>query len=371
MNLFNLVAKLSLDDTEYRKGLDNATKQASGLTTAVVTSSKKSAAAMATVGVAATDVAKKMEDLSLASIAGGLKTAAGWVGVALSITAVVSSLKDAIYNTTEWAGGIKDLAQVYGMTYEQIQEVNYLAQESGKNAEWAIRKAQSSGEEYWQVLGLTNEEYREMIAYANEMGIILTDDLVDGADRLGDQISQLKYQWQSLLAGLLAGDEGAEANLQKFFGRLMTFLEEFTPAIIQFSVELFRQIVVGLIKIAPQLIGELLTAVIDVIFSVDWLQVGWDLMKTIAEGIINAASEFLFGWLGGIFGFEAPKVDFGVGNTSYIKADTQSVELTERSSQELTIKLESNGVTANDKAVTNALEDLIDEKIGNMLGGVL
>jgi hypothetical protein len=369
MNLFNLVAKLTLDDTEYKKGIDRATSSASSMTTAVVTGSKKSATAMATVGVAAADVSKRMNGLGMASIASGLKAAAGWAGVALSIAAVVTALKDAIYNTTEWAGGIKDLAQVYGMTYTQIQEVNYLAQESGKNAEWAIRKAQSSGQEYWEVLGLTNEEYKEMIAYANEMGIILTDDLVDGADRLGDQISQLKYQWQSLLAGLLAGDVNAEENLQKFFDRVMVFIEEFTPVIVQFSIKLIRQIVISLVKIAPQLVAEVMSAIIDMIFDVDWLQVGWDLAKAIAQGVINGLSELLFGGLGKIFGFEAPKVDFGGASGGYIDVGN-NYEITERSTQELTIRVESDGVTANDKLVADSLEDKINKAIGNMLGGI-
>ena len=38
--------------------------------------------------------------------------------------------------------------------------------------------------------------------------------------------------------------------------------------------------------------------------------------------------------------------------------------------EELTIRVESNGVTSNDKAVANSLEDLIDEKLGKLLGGM-
>ena len=369
MNLFELFAKLTLDDTEYRKGLDNATKQASGLTTAVVTSSKKSATAMATVGVTATEVSKRISDVTTASLVNGVKTATGWLGVALSIGAVVTALKDAIYNTTEWAGGIKDLAQVYGLTYTQIQEVNYLAQESGKNAEWALRKAQSSGQEYWEVLGLTNEEYKDMIAYATEMGIILGDDIVDGADRLGDQLSQLKYQWQSLMAGLLAGDENAEENLLKFFNRVMVFIEEFAPVIIQFVLKLAVQLVVALAKMAPELVGVLFTSVIEAIFSIDWIAVGWNLIKGIAEGFINGAIELLGGWLR-IFGIEIPKVDFGVGEDISMGVSGQTYEISERSQQELTIRVESNGVTANDKEVASSLETIIDKKIGEMLGGI-
>lgn len=368
MNLFDLVAKLTLDDSDYVNGISNAKKSADGLAASTGKSSKSSALAMGTVGVAAADVTSKIKTLTTTSIASGLKTAAGWAGIALGVGAVVTALKDAIYNTTEWAGGIKDLAQVYGMTYTQIQEVNYLAQESGKNAEWAIRKAQSSGQEYWEVLGLTNEEYQEMIAYANEMGIILSDDLVDGADRLGDQISQLKYQWQSLLAGLLAGDTNAGENLQRFFDRLMAFLEEFAPVVVQFAVKLLVNIAVAALRILPQLTAELINAVIDTIFSINWWEVGWNVIKSIVQGIINGLLNLGLGWLAKLFGFEVPQIDLGVGQSSIDVGN--NYEITERSTQELTIRVESNGVTANDKAVANSLETIIDKKIGEMLGGI-
>lgn len=368
MNLFNLVAKLTLDDSDYVNGISSAKKSADSLAASTGKSSKGSALAMGTVGVAAADVTSKINTLTTTSIASGLKTAAGWAGVALSVSAIVTSLKDAIYNTTEWAGGIKDLAQVYGRSYTEIQEVNYLAQESGKNAEWALRKAQSSGMEYWEVLGLTNEQYQEMIGYANEMGIILGDDVIDGADRLGDQISQLKYQWQSLLAGLLAGDENAEENLQKFFDRIMAFLEEFMPVIMQFVAKLLVNIAVAAVKLVPQLTVEIINVLIDTIFSINWVEVGWNIIKSIVQGIINGFLKLGLGWLGKLLGFEVPQLDLGVGQSSIDVGN--NYEITERSTQELTIKVESNGVTANDKAVANSLETIIDKKIGEMLGGI-
>ena len=369
MNLFNLYARLTLDDSDYEKKISSAKKEADGLATTFVVGSKRSSAAMGAVGLATTAVGQKLGDLTTKTIANGVKTVASWAGITLAISAVVSTLKDAIYNTTEWAGGIKDLAQVYGMTYEQIQEVNYLAQESGKNAEWAIRKAQSSGQEYWEVLGLSNEEYREMIANAKEMGIILSDDLVDGADMLGDQISQIKYQWQAVLAGLLAGDVNAEENLTKFFNRLFAVVEKFTPAIVQFVVKLVFRLAVALVQYIPQFIGLVISEIINTIFSVNWFQVGFDIIKAIIEGVINGLSELLFGWIGDIFGFEIPKLDLGVGNGNYLDVGS-SYEITESVSQELTINIKSEGVTANDKVVAGSVEDLVDKKLGALLGGI-
>lgn len=369
MNLFNLVAKLTLDDTEYKKGIDRATSSASGVTTAVVASSKKSATAMATVGVAAADVSKRMDGLGMASLSSGIKAAAGWAGVALSIGAVVTALKNAITSTNAWADNIINLGQIYGLTNEQIQEASYLASESGKNAEWALRKAESSGQTYWEVLGLTNEQYKEMIANAHEMGLIVSDELLANVDKFNDAISHLKYQWQAVLGGLLAGDENAEENLQKFFDRVIEFFETYAPVVVNFIVKLAIQVTIALATMAPQLVTQILNVILDTIFNVDWLAVGWNIMKSIAEGIINASIELLGGWLR-IFGVEMPKVDFGVGSSSNYIDVGNNYEITERSTQELTIRIESDGVTANDKAVASSLENIIDKKIGEMLGGI-
>lgn len=369
MNLFNLYARLTLDDSDYEKKIGNAKKEADGLATAFVVGSKRSSAAMGAVGVATTAVGQKLGDLTTKTLANGIKTVASWAGITLAIGATVEMFKNLIYNTTEYAGSIKDLAQVYGMTYKQIQEVNYLAQESGKNAEWAIRKAQSTGQEYWEVLGLSNEEYKEMISNAHEMGLILSNEVVDGADELGDAISHLKYQWQAVLAGLLGGDANAEQNLTKFFDRLFSVVEKFMPAIIQFVVKLTARLVVALVQYIPQFVGLLINEVINAIFSVDWLQVGFDIIKAIIQGVINGLGELLFGWIGDIFGFELPKLDLGVGQSNKIDVGS-NYEITESVNQELTINIKSEGVTANDKVVAGSVEDLIDKALGDLLGGI-
>lgn len=369
INLFNLYARLTLDDADYKKGIANAERQTNSLASTISASSKRSTTAIGGMGIAIRAFSDKLKEANDNAVISGVKTVASWVGITLAIYAAVGAVKDLIYNTTEWAGSIKDLSQVYDMTYEQIQEVNYLSAESGKNAEWAIRKAQSTGQAYWEVLGLSNEEYQEMIANAHEMGIILSDELVDGADELGDAISHIKYQWQAVLAGLLAGDVNAEENLTKFFNRLFAVVEKFTPAIVQFIVKLVFRLAVALVQYIPQFIGLVISEIINTIFSVNWFQVGFDIIKAIIEGVINGLGELLFGWIGDIFGFEIPKLDLGVGNGNYLDVGS-SYEITESVSQELTINIKSEGVTANDKVVAGSVEDLVDKKLGALLGGI-
>ena len=106
------------------------------------------------------------------------------------------------------------------------------------------------------------------------------------------------------------------------------------------------------------------------LLNVDWLGVLWTVIKGIAEGIVNMILNALLGWLSW-FGIDVPQVDFGVGDSpSMTNVSANDYEITESVTQELTIKVESDGVTANDKAVADSLEDLIDEKLGKMLGGI-
>lgn len=299
-----------------------------------------------------------------------IATVAKWTAIGTAVAGVVAITKKLLTTATEYAGTVKDLAQLYSVTTEKVQELNYIAQESGKSAEWALRKAKSSGQEYYEVLGLTAEQYDKMVANAKEMGLIMSTDVLNSADALGDSVSALKYQWQAVLTTLLAGADNADEVFQNFVDRVIAFVNKVAPQVVTFAVKLAINVAIALVKIAPQLVAELISTLIDVIFETNWVQVGIDIMKAIAEGVINMFVKMintLFGWLG----VNIPEVDFNVGGgmktSNVVGAD---YEITENSSQELTIRVESNGVTANDKAVASSLEDLIDEKIGKMLGGI-
>ena len=338
MNIFNLFAKLILDDSEYKKKI----AEAKGENKKLIKEEQR---------------AKE-------------KSVARWLAVGTAITAVAAVMKNLIYNTTEYAGSIKDLAQVYETTYQNIQELNYIAQESGKNAEWVLRKARSSGESYAEILGLTNEEYAEMVANAHEMGLVMENEIIDRADELGDRISALKYQWQAVLVSLLAGEEDAEEKLEMFFDRMLQVAERFMPAVVQFAVKLLAQVAVALVKYLPQLINDLTTEVMNSLTET-LPQLIWNLVKALVQTVINNVINMLVGWLR-IFGVDVPQVDLmgGAESGTSIAPSSQGYEITEKVEQDITIKIESDGVTANDKVVASSLEDLIDEKLGRMLGGI-
>ncbi len=62
------------------------------------------------------------------------------------------------------------------------------------------------------------------------------------------------------------------------------------PAIAQSAVEIIVTLATGLIQAIPQLvtaIPELISAIVDTIFTTDWLQVGIDIIKGIIDGIMS------------------------------------------------------------------------------------
>lgn len=340
MNIMNLTAKLILDDKEYTVQLQEAKNKTK-------------------------DVTNETEKM-------GLGAKLTWAAVGVAIVGVIRKMGELMYSTTEYAGSIKDLAQVYETTYQNVQELNYIAQESGKNAEWVLRKARSSGQSYAEVLGLSNEEYQEMIANAKEMGIILENDVIDRADMLGDQISQLKYQWQAVLTGLLAGNEDADEQLSAFFGRVGAFMEENLPTAIQFTVRLLLQLMLGIMRVAPKIISDLLAELIDFvvewILSFDWFKVGWNLSIAILEGIVNGLVKVGNKILKYV-GIKIPEADFSkmqmelssgknyASNNSYLTNNSSSSNVTNNT----TITIEAKD--ANAREIANEVSRILSTQI--------
>ena len=333
----NLTAKLILDDKEYTVQLQEAKQKTENVT----------------------NTTEKM----------GLSAKLTWASVGVAIAGVVKKMGELMYNTTEYAGSIKDLAQVYETTYQNVQELNYIAQESGKNAEWVLRKARSSGQSYAEVLGLTNEEYQEMISNAKEMGLVLEDEVIDRADVLGEQIASLKYQWQSVLTGLLAGTEDSEQQLEAYFERLGAFIEAHTPMAVRFTFKLLTKIAQALVSMLPELlgglVGELIDYLIEYTLSFDWIGLGWNIGLEIAEGILNG-----LGKLGNkvlkYVGIEIPEADFdrfkrdlGTNASSYSYSTNNSNSSNVTNNTTITIEAKD----ANAREIANEVSRILSTQI--------
>ena len=111
----------------------------------------------------------------------------------------------------------------------------------------------------------------DMLPSILDSGVKMITSLLDGiVDKLPDFISK---------AGEMIAD------FAKNIG-------EHLPEILQKGIELIGKLAAGIIKAVPDLIGkipEIIGNLADAFFEVDWLELGGNIIKGIANGIINAA----------------------------------------------------------------------------------
>lgn len=112
-----------------------------------------------------------------------------------------------------------------------------------------------------------------------------------------------------------------QTGLQAILGFILGIVGQL-PAIIQAGVQLLVSLVLGIIQAIPQLLGmavEMMGSFIETILSVNWLQVGWDIIKAILGGLWEGAQALASGIWDGI------KSLFGKGGKEAGEAGAQGV----------------------------------------------
>jgi len=200
----------------------------------------------------------------------------------------------------------------------------------------------------------------------------LSEDTINFASDMNDQMAVLKLQGQSALASLVAGAPDAEEKLQNFFDSVMELLDSYIPAFANFAIRLFLQATVAIIRIAPTLVVEIVSTLIDVVFSINWFQFGIDLGKAILEGLVNIVISTLNSILK-IFGVKIPKISFGdTGKSNYFEnVDTGgSYEMNNKVTQDININIEASGDTAVSEETAKKTAEKLAPYIDKILGGV-
>lgn len=140
MNVMDLMAKISLDSSEYEKGIGNAKSSFSGLGSHIASGAK-------TIGKA-----------GVAAFA-AIGTAIGG-----ATTALISNAKE----TAAYADNIDKMSQKMGFTTDAFQEWDFIMQHSGSSIEAVkgslvkLDKALESDSDAWGKLGLSQEELLNM-----------------------------------------------------------------------------------------------------------------------------------------------------------------------------------------------------------------
>lgn len=393
MNLFNLFAKLTLDKSDYEKGLEEAKQEGKNF---------------------ADDTKNVVAPEAIAAFS----------AIAAAVVALATKIYQLWQQTLTYADTVSDMAAKFGVTTASISEMQYIADQSSTSIE-GMTSAMSmlfnrakEGSEVFQRLGIdvrdsngnfkamdelfyetvgalndveyanernalmletfgesvfsvgevvrkTSEELERMRQEAHELGIVMNDETVQFASDFNDALAVLRLQGQSALASLISGDEDAEEKLQDFFDRVLEIAEENMPRIISFSVRLFTNAATALIRLAPRLVGEFAKAIVEVVFDPElWIQTAVDLFRSIAEAVVNGFGVNLTRW----FDRDTEFVDFNVGQSVF--AQPQSMELNQSSKQEVVVKVQAEGETAisqqSAEETARALAPILDE----ILGGV-
>ena len=338
MNLFNLFGKLTLDTSDYERGIDDARSSNESFE---ASTSKTSAA-----------------------------TAGKWAAVAAAIMAVAKVIKGLVVDATQYTDKIMNMAQLYGYTTKEIQEMMSVAEQSGKSIEEVLKGIRSSGQTAAEYLGLTVEEYKSMVEEAYRYGIILSDEAIRRVDAFGDRVSYLKAEWTAAISALLADEEGAEEAVEQFFKNVEKTVDDYAPMIIKFTIRLTLRVMKAVGEVLPEVYEDLMNSFAEYFISFDWYRLGFIAAKGIIKGLIHGLGN-LGKKIFGITDEDVDESDSPVLRSSNIGSN--DYEVTENVTQKIDVSLRYDGDTPigreNAELVGGAVASQIDAILGRRLNG--
>ena len=402
MNIFNLTASLTLDKSQYEKGIETAKNEGE-------------------------DFASKTEKNI------GVIATSAWINIGKTILEVGQKIAQVTLDLVNYADKYDDLSARYDISTASLQEFEYVASQTGTTLDgvmgsmtimynkakendeafsrlgvsvkdvngnmksmdtlfWEVKNAldnvQNSGDKSALMLDVFGRsamnlgeflrkdttELESLAQEAHDLGIILDEETTASAGKFNDVLASLKLQGQSAFAELLAGTEGAEVKVDDFFDRITEAIDEYAPKFFAFAVRFLGKLIVAVSKVLPSLVGTL----IDAIFEIDWFQVGVNIMVAIGRGIVSIFTNIIKG-IGDFLGIDTSGLD-EVSNFDNKSAnlifddtdimDTNNYEVTERQSTTMEIKLSATGTSEideeNAEKIASKLVPIIDKKMGGI-----
>lgn len=330
MNLFNLTGKLTIDTSDYEKGIEKVKNK----NTEVEKTTKKT----------------------------GKVSTLAWTAVLTAILAVVKGVANLIVNTSKYADEIGDLAEKWGFASSEIQEFDYWATMSGttleslltgmrglvnqaeagadafkklgvnvKNTDGTLKDQRTlfletidalkqidnqternalqfeifgrAGIELGQIINKDAEELEKMSKEAEDLGIILSEETIKKAGEFNDSLDRIKLSFQSAMAEFFAGGPDAEQKLQEFFDRMTAQMENWLPQFAIILTKLIEMLIKSVVEALPDILGILIKSINEM----PWFEILWNIIKAIIEGLIQAIIGTFEGiftgkWFGKLFG---------------------------------------------------------------------
>lgn len=312
MNIFELVASLRLDDSEYEQGLDNAEKSASsrgaGIGSALATAGKVGGAAIGLVATAATamggalvsstnDVASYGDNIDKMSQKMGISAEAyqEWEAVMQHSGTSMATLKAGMKTLANAVQSGNGAFERLGITQEQIasmsQEDLFAATITAlQNVDNETERTYLAGQllgrgatELGALLNTSAEDTQAMKDRVHELGGVMSDEAVKAAAAYQDQLQDMQTAFSGLsrnllseflpsITGVMSGlteifagnyDEGIE-QISEGIDNVITNLTETLPKALDVGVNIVGAIATSLLENIPSMLPALVDLVLGI-----------------------------------------------------------------------------------------------------------
>lgn len=347
MNLFDLVAVLTLNKGNYEQGLGEAEEEATSFSSKVksglTTASKVGAATLGALGAGATAVTKKMLDTSSATASLGdhidkqsqkigmsAKAYQEWDFILTHNGASVDSLQASMKTLSTQAEKNADEFQALGISQKDIEnsspeELFERVVKSLQNMEAGTERTAIASKllgrgatELAPVLNSTSDEIESMRKQAHDLGKVLSDDAVKSGAAYEDSLYNLQSAMGGIknqmagellpsivsvmdgLTGVLSGDSGAVGKISEGVTNLMSKIAEAIPRFAEIATNLITtfgqaltQNMPALTKSAVTIIKALVKAITDNLPMI--IDMGIEVIMALIDGLLEALPQLING----------------------------------------------------------------------------
>lgn len=338
--LLTLAAKLSLDSSEYEKGLDNAEEKAGGfgskLKSGLATAGKVAGVAVAAVGTAAvatgkaivsgaSEIADYGNNIDKMSQKIGISAEAyqEWDAILTHAGASVDSLQTVMKTLSTAAETGKDALSQLGITEEEVANLSQedlfarvisglQDMEAGTERTYLATQLLGRGAmEMGALLNTSSEETEKMRRRVHELGGVMSDEAVKSAATFQDNLQDMQTAFSGLKRGIMAdalpafnnlmsgftkliiGSEGAQEEIESGIDDFVAFLTDGVEKIAEIGQTIIPALGKALIDNTPallpavlSLVGQVGTMILDNLPQL--LSTALTLVKTLGDGLIES-----------------------------------------------------------------------------------
>lgn len=342
MNLFNLFATLTLDNSEYEKKINESRKSAASVSSKMGTAFKTAGrviggvvTAVAAVTTAISALAVKtvdyMGDIDNNAQRVGMSTEAyqKWAyamqlagGDANTLQIVMRELTTFTNELSAGQGDALLTLQELGIGYEEFMAlpvdqqlqaiIEGLQSMENQTDKTALAQEIFGNRAYQQLMPILNQEkgyVDDLFESMEDLGLVIGDDVVKAGAALGNKLNQLKLTFKTVGAsimsdlfpqielvveGLTGMATGAEDAGDKFVEGIVGIVDKLTsalPNLIEIAGNLLVEVLSGIISALPSMVPNIIEVLEALLFKVV------EILPTLTQSIFDIAVALVKAWL--------------------------------------------------------------------------